>query len=83
MRLPQPPAEASAIAVGGWDSGCEPDAVVASGSGGPALHGQADGTFADDGSIPPAGDVVLVDIDGDGALDAVMATAVGVVWVAR
>ncbi len=83
VRLPQPAAEASAIAVGGWDSGCEPDVVVASGSGGSGLHGQADGTFADDGVIPPASDVVMVDIDGDGALDAILATDGGVIWVAR
>jgi hypothetical protein len=83
VRLPQPPADATAIAVGGWDAGCEPDVVLASGSGGSGLHGQADGTFVDDGLIPPASDVVLVDVDGDGALDAVLATEQGVVWVAR
>nr|HEX4315887.1 VCBS repeat-containing protein [Kofleriaceae bacterium] len=83
VRLPQPAATANAIAIGGWDGGCEPDAVVASDAGGPALHGQADGTLGSDGAIPPATDVVMVDLDGDGALDAVVATAQGVAWLAR
>jgi hypothetical protein len=83
VRLPQPAPVAGAIAVGGWDTGCEPDAVVATATGSPGLTGQADGTFADDGSIPPASDVVLVDIDDDGALDAVLAGSDGVIWVAR
>jgi hypothetical protein len=74
---------ASAIAVGGWDSGCEPDAVVATAAGGPVLRGTADGILAADGMAPPATDVVMADIDDDGDLDALLAGATGVTWLAR
>ncbi|MBA3454859.1 MAG: VCBS repeat-containing protein, partial [Deltaproteobacteria bacterium] len=83
VRLPQPAPITSAIAVGGWDAGCEPDAVVASVAGGPALRGTADGILIADGEAPPASDVVLADIDDDGDLDALLAGATGVTWLAR
>ncbi|HUJ57042.1 MAG TPA: VCBS repeat-containing protein, partial [Kofleriaceae bacterium] len=84
VRLPQPVPTVHAIAFGGWDDGCEPDAVVASDSGAPTLHGQPGGAFAAEMDQPPAAtDVVMVDLDDDGALDAVLATPNGVVWLAR
>lgn len=83
VRLPQPAPMATAIAIGGWDSGCEPDAVVATAAGGPALRGTADGILAADGMAPPATDVVMADIDDDGDLDALLAGATGVTWLAR
>ncbi len=83
VRLPQPPPMATAIALGGWDAGCEPDAVVASVAGGPALRGTADGVPAADGAAPPATDVVMADVDDDGDLDALLAGAEGVSWLAR
>jgi hypothetical protein len=33
--------------------------------------------------VPPATDAVLVDVDDDGDLDAILATPQGVVWLAR
>lgn len=83
VRLPQPAPLATAIALGGWDAGCEPDAVVATAAGGPALRGTADGILAADGMAPPATDVVMADIDEDGDLDALLAGATGVTWLAR
>ncbi len=83
VRLPQPAPLASAIAIGGWDEGCEPDAIVASAAGGPSLRGTATSTFASEGSAPPGTDVVLADVDDDGDLDALIAGAAGVVWLAR
>ena len=85
VRAPPPsPPTIHAIAFGGWDDGCEPDAVLA-GDGGPApWRGQPGGTFTSDTTMaPPATDVVMVDIDDDGDLDAVLATAQGEVWLAR
>lgn len=82
LRLPQPIATARAIAIGGWDTGCEPDAVVASDTGGPLLQG-APGKFTADGTAPAASDVVMVDLDGDGNLDVVLSTPEGARWLAR
>jgi len=83
VRLPQPAPLATAVALGGWDAGCEPDAVVASAAGGPALRGTAEGVLATDGATPPATDVVMADVDDDGDLDALLAGAEGVSWLAR
>lgn len=83
VRLPQPAPLAAAIAVGGWDDGCEPDAVVASAAGGPTLRGTANGVLAAEAAVPPATDVVMADIDDDGDLDALLAGANGVTWLAR
>lgn len=83
VRLPQPAPIASAIAIGGWDDGCEPDAIVASAAGGPSLRGTATATFASEGSAPPGGDAVLADVDDDGDLDALIAGAQGVTWLVR
>jgi hypothetical protein len=83
VRLPQPPPMAAAVAIGGWDDGCEPDAIVASAAGGPSLRGSPTGTFVGEGAAPPGTDVVLADIDDDGALDALIAGAQGVTWLAR
>jgi hypothetical protein len=81
---PPPPPTVHAIAFGGWDDGCPPDAVLASDAGTPSWRGQTGGAFAvDTTSSPPATDVVMVDIDDDGDLDAVFATAGGVQWLAR
>ncbi len=81
--LGAPPPAAHAIAIGPWDSGCEPDMVVASDAGAPMLHGNPGGTFTMDGTAPGATDVIMVDIDDDGDLDAVVATPTGVQWLAR
>ncbi|MEO6774957.1 MAG: VCBS repeat-containing protein [Kofleriaceae bacterium] len=83
VRLPQPAPVAHAIAFGGWDDGCEPDAVVAADAGAATLRGQPTGVFAAAEPAPPASDVVMTDIDDDGDLDAVLATDQGVVWLAR
>jgi hypothetical protein len=80
VALPQPAATAHAIAIGGWDDGCTPDLVIASDDGAPTLDGQATGVFAPGTNAPAATDVVLVDIDDNGTLDAVFATANGVTW---
>ncbi|MBX3158458.1 MAG: VCBS repeat-containing protein [Deltaproteobacteria bacterium] len=83
VRLPQPAPRARAIAIAGWDAGCEPDAVIAGDGGAPTLRGEPGGALAADGAAPPASDVVMVDLDDDGDLDAVLATPEGVVWLAR
>ncbi len=83
VRLPQPAPVASAVAIGGWDDGCEPDAVIASTAGAPALRGTANGVLAAENDTPPATDVVMADIDDDGDLDALLAGANGVMWLAR
>ena len=83
VRLPQPAPVANAVAVAGWDDGCEPDAVVASDAGGLELSGTPCGALASEGTAPSASYVVMVDLDGDGAVDAVLATPGGVVWLAR
>lgn len=82
VRLPQPTPSALAIAIGGWDDGCEPDAILAS----PAstfLRGTPTGELAADADAPPATDAIYADIDDDGDLDALLATPEGVVWLAR
>jgi hypothetical protein len=83
VRLPQPAPIAHKIAIGGWDDGCEPDAVVAADAGAPTLAGQPEGMFAAADVAPPATDVLMVDIDDDGDLDAILATDQGVTWLAR
>lgn len=82
VRLPDAPVDATAIAVGGWDASCEPDAVIA-GATSLALHGQASNVFTRDSDLPAAIDAVLTDLDDDGALDLVLATREGVQWLAR
>ena len=83
VRLPQPAPLASAIAIGGWDDGCEPDAMIASAAGGPSLRGTPTGAFVSETAAPPGTDAVLADIDDDGDLDALIAGAQGVTWLAR
>ena len=83
VRLPQPPPQAIAIAIGGWDDGCEPDAIIASAAGGPSLRGTPTGAFVSEAAAPPGTDAVLADIDDDGDLDALIAGAQGVTWLAR
>lgn len=83
VRLPQPALEASAIAIGGWDAGCEPDAVVASAAGGASLRGTPTGAFLSEAAVPGGSDAVLADLDDDGDLDALVAGAQGVTWLAR
>jgi VCBS repeat protein len=77
------PIIAHALAIAGWDQGCPPDAAIASDAGGPALRGDQAGSLVPDGDLPPASDVVFVDVDDDGDLDAILATPEGVQWVAR
>ena len=82
VRLPQPAPIASAIAVASWDAGrCEPDALAA-GSESLALHGEPD-AFTVEAMLGAANDVVMIDLDEDGDLDAVIATPEGVRWLAR
>ena len=45
--------------------------------------GDWSGVFAAETVAPDSTDVVMVDIDDDGDLDALFATATGVVWLAR
>ncbi len=82
VRLPQDPAVvADAVAIGGFDDGCEPDAIAV-GAGGAVLDGVPGGAL--EREVPAAGsDIVLVDIDDDGAVDAIVATPEGVTWLAR
>lgn len=83
VRLPQPAPIARAIAFGGWDAGCEPDALIAADAGAPMLRGEPGGGYAAEVVAPPASDVVMADIDDDGDLDALFATPEGVQWLAR
>jgi hypothetical protein len=82
--LPAPIPTAHAIAIGGWNNVCLPDAVVASDLGTPTWTGVASGMFAAEASIaPPSTDVVMTDLDSSGLLSALFATANGVQWLAR
>lgn len=83
VRLPQPAPQATAIAIGAWDDGCEPDAVIAGSAGGASLRGTATGAFASEAAVPSGTDAVLADLDDDGDLDALIAGAQGVTWLAR
>jgi hypothetical protein len=74
---------ATAIAIGGWDPGCEPDAIVAGATETVTLRGQPGGQFESEATAPAASDVVMVDLDDDGNLDAVLATPEGASWLAR
>lgn len=82
VKLPQPPPSASAIAIGGWDGGCEIDAVLASATGGSSLRGR-DGGFDAEADLPAATDVVMIDLDEDGDRDVVLSTPDGARWLAR
>jgi len=82
ISVPNPPT-IHAAAFGGWDDGCEPDAVLASDAGAPTLRGQPGGAFTTEGAAPASTDVLMFDIDDDGDLDALFATAQGVQWLAR
>jgi hypothetical protein len=83
ITIPSPPT-IHAAAFGGWDAGCEPDAVLATDAGTPTLRGQPDGAFAAEETMAPGStDVLMVDIDDDGDLDALFATPQGVQWLAR
>jgi hypothetical protein len=80
--LPQPQPVAAAIALAGWDAGrCEPDAMIA-GAQSLALHGEP-GAFTLETMLDEASDVVMIDLDEDGDLDALLATPEGVRWLAR
>ena len=62
--------------------GGRPDGVIASDAGAPTLTGVPDKFDAGD-AAPAATDVVMVDLDGNGSLDAVLSTAQGAQWLAR
>jgi hypothetical protein len=79
VRLMPSPPVTPAFAIGGWDAGCGPDLVV----GGATWSGQPGGAFTREGDAPAATAIVMVDLDDDGALDAVLATTDGVTWLAR
>lgn len=83
IRLPQPAPVIDALALAGWDAGCEPDAVLASSTGAATWRGTPGGAFEAELSAPPATDVTMADIDDDGDLDALLATPEGVQWLAR
>lgn len=82
VRLPQPAPVAKAVALGGWDAGCEPDVIVA-GDTSSAMRGLPTGNFEADAMAPVASDAIFVDIDDDGDLDAILSTPEGVQWLAR
>ena len=77
------PPVAHALAIAAWDEGCPPDAAIASDAGGPALRGDSNGALLFDADLPPASDVVFVDIDDDGDQDAILSTMEGAAWLAR
>lgn len=82
--IPDPVPVAHRAAIGGWDPGCEPDALFATDAATESHRGQPDGVFdPNDGEGPGATDVVMADIDDDGDLDAVIATPEGALWLAR
>ena len=83
VRLPQPAPQAGAIALGGWDDGCEPDAVIVGATTGASLRGTPTGAFVSESAALAGTDAVLADIDDDGDLDALIAGAQGVTWLAR
>ncbi len=86
VRLPRPIAsDVRAVAFGGWDAGCAPDALLATAGGAPMLSGLDQGAFAAESAMTPASatGVVFVDLDDDGDLDAVISTPEGVRWLAR
>jgi hypothetical protein len=74
---------ANAIAIGGWDGGCRPDALIAGDAATDSLRGNANNTFEPDGGGPGASDVVMTDLDDDGDLDAVISTDQGARWLVR
>jgi hypothetical protein len=82
-RFEQPIPTADAIAIGGWDDGCDPDALIANATLTASLRGQDGALQADGGSGPAASDVVMVDLDDDGDLDALISTAQGARWLVR
>lgn len=81
-RLGDPVPTARALAIGGWEGGCEPDLVIA-GDATETRRGVPGGGLEVDGEGPAGSDVVMVDLDDDGDLDAVIATPEGVRWLAR
>lgn len=84
VRLPDPAPIAGSIAIGGWDDGCEPDAVIVRAGGGAYLRGLPTGALEARTDAPPGGaSVVLADIDDDGDLDALVAGPEGITWLAR
>lgn len=82
VRIPAPIPIAHAIAFGGWDAGCEPDVVIAADAGAATLSGTPD-KFTAAAAAPAATDVVMIDLDGNGTLDAILATPDGVQWLAH
>ncbi|MBA2542487.1 MAG: hypothetical protein H0V17_22790, partial [Deltaproteobacteria bacterium] len=82
VRFPDSVPTARAIAIGGWDPGCEPDVVIA-GDATETRRGVPGGALELDGAGPPGSDVVMLDLDDDGDLDAVIATPEGARWLAR
>jgi hypothetical protein len=83
IRLPQPAPVAAGIAVGGWDDDCTVDAVIAAPGGVALWRGDGTGALVADGTAGGATAAELVDLDDDGDLDVALATAAGVVWLAR
>ncbi|NVB79175.1 MAG: VCBS repeat-containing protein [Kofleriaceae bacterium] len=86
VRLPRPIAtDVRAVAFGGWDAGCAPDAILATADGAPTLSGLDEGGFAAETTTTPASatGVVFVDLDDDGHLDALVSTNEGVRWLVR
>jgi hypothetical protein len=58
--------------------------VIAGATAAPMMHGTPPGgIFTQDGVAPAGNDVVMVDIDDDGDLDALIATPMGVQWLVR
>jgi len=87
VRLPTPIPTARAIAFGSWDASCGPEAVVAADAGTQTLRGiesaAFEGTFEAELAVAAATDALMIDIDDDGDLDAIIATMEGAQWLAR
>lgn len=82
IRLPQPAPAASGVTAADWDGDCLPDLALA-GATTSLYAGADDGAFTADGEVAVSTGARFTDLDDDGAIDLVLASSAGVVWVHR